>query len=283
MQLIIENENQEKLYISEIENKFVLDYINGLNPPSADIYTNVMANQDGSRYKSSRINQRELELLIVPRGDIEANRNFLYNFFDVKETVKIYYKNKYKDVFIYGYVRNFDFDLFKNVQGCLISIDCPRPFLQDVNTTVVDISKLTKGFKFPFSIEKKGVVISGFDSTKKVNIKNDGEVTTGFIAELTTETVTVNNPVIRNEDTGEYIKVNVEIKQYERLVINTNIGEKEVYKIVEGEKVNVLQNLDITSTWLQLRKGISRIAYYTDDNMEAVTATITFNKKYKGV
>ena len=201
--LEVENEYGIKLKLSQNESNFQILKIDGLSPPKANIYTNVVANMHGELYKHSKIQMRNIVIQIKLKGNIEKNRIGLYDFFSPSKWCKLHYKNKTRTVFIDGYVENVEDDLFSSSQVMQISILCPEPFFKEENEIIIDISKQYAAFEFPFEIDSSGIEFSTIDTDRSTIVVNYGDVESGMIIELSTVQGTINNPVIYNYQTAE--------------------------------------------------------------------------------
>lgn len=69
----------------------------------------------------------------------------------------------------------------------------------------------------------------------------------------------------------------------EKIIINTNYGEKKVQDIINGDTVDILHNLDLSSTFLQLNVGDNLFRYDADNNLNNLQVSIYYNPKYLGV
>lgn len=279
----VENEFGIKLKLTQNESNFQIVKIDGLTPPSANIYTNVIANMHGELYKNSRITMRNIVIQIKIRGNIEQNRIKLYDFFSPSKWCKLHYRNKSRNVFIDGYIENLEDDLFSNSQIMQVSIICPDPFFKDENEIVIDISKQYDAFEFPFEIDSTGIEFSTIDTDRSTIVVNYGDVDSGMIIELSTVQGTINNPVIYNYQTGEQLRINDSINEGETIIVNTNKGKKSLIKIVDGVERNIINKFDIKTTWLQLRRGANYFTYNSDIQSENLKVEIKQNTLYLGV
>ena len=96
--LKVENITNNVLTLTQRESDFQVLQIDGLNPPNAQINRSTVAGLDGSKFNSSKLNERNIVITIKLNGDIEKNRLYLYSFFNTKRWCKIYYKNESLDV-----------------------------------------------------------------------------------------------------------------------------------------------------------------------------------------
>ena len=122
--LKVENERGEALELTGNPN-YTVYKIEGLNPPQATINSSVNTTTDGSSINSVRLENRNIVIYTTIEGDVEANRINLYKYFPVKKTVKLYFSNSSREVYIEGKVELIECDLFSNKQVAQISIICP--------------------------------------------------------------------------------------------------------------------------------------------------------------
>lgn len=281
--LEIENKNGAKLQLTQNESNYQIVNASGLTPPTAKIETTTVANMDGEKFKSSRLEMRNIVLLIALRGDVEKNRIALYDFFDVGQYCKIYYSNGTRNVYVEGYCEQIEGDFFSQSEQMQISIICAEPFWKSFNLITVDLSQVFGGFEFPFSIDNEGVSFSDFISNREVVVINGGEIKCGVVITLTAEIDNIINPAIYNVKTGESLKINTTLNLGDIVVINTNKGEKAIEKIVDGVSANIIGTLETGSTWFQLEKGVNLFTYRADVNSSGLRVLFEYHNLYKGV
>lgn len=279
--LTVENHKGEKLQLTQNVNYNVLS-VQGLNPPNANINTATNANFDGSTFKSSRLNERNIVIELTIEGDIETNRIALYKYFKNKHAVKVYYANGTRYVYINGYVESFEVNLFEQKQKAQISIVCPKPYFIDVNTSLLDFTSIEALFEFPFAIEEEGTEFSTLLVNQTKVVYNAGDVATGINIELKANGLTL-NPKIYNVETGESIILDIEMNTGDIVKINTNAGEKSITMIVDTVETNIINRLRYGSTWLQLESGDNIFLYTADEFPENLTCSFIYSDKYEGV
>lgn len=92
------------------------------------------------------------------------------------------------------------------------------------------------------------------------------------------------NPRVTNETTGEYIQVNMEIGEKEKLVIDTREGKETVNLITPHGTQDVYNNIDLKSTFFKLIVGKNLIKYSSDIEGAKDKVTIkSYTNKYVGV
>ena len=281
IQITVENNRGEKLNLTNNPD-YVVTRVDGLNPSSANINTAVTATFDGSTFKSSRVNNRNIVIEIVLDGNVENSRINLYKYFKTKSKVTLYLRTASRDVYTVGYVETFECGLFERRQKAQVSLICPYPYFIDINTDIVQFSVTKDCFEFPFSIAAEGIPFSETIINSRRSIINNGDVESGLIIQLHA-TSTVLNPKIYNEDTGEYFILNVEMLEGDEIVINTNKGEKGVKMTVNGVTTNIINDIESGSTWFEIEPGDNIFLYTADEYPENLRCTFVHSDKYGGV
>lgn len=281
IQITVENNRGEKLNLSNNPG-YVVTRIDGLNPPKANINTAVTATFDGSTFKSSRVNNRNILIEIVLDDNVENSRLNLYKYFKVKSKVTIYLQTGRRDVYTIGYVETFECDLFENRQKAQISIICPYPYFIDINADITQFSVTTDCFEFPFSIPAEGIPFSETIMNTHKSIINNGDVDSGLVINLHA-TSTVLNPKIYNEDTGEYFIINAEMTEGDEIEINTNKGQKGVTMTATGVTTNIINDIEPGSTWFHIEPGDNMFLYTADEYPENLRCTFVHSDQYGGV
>lgn len=279
--LKVENDRGNTLELTNNPNYTVFK-IEGLNPPHATINSSVNTTTDGSSINSVRLENRNIVIYVTMEGDVEANRINLYKYFPVKKTVKLYFSNKSRDIYIEGTVELIECDLFSNKQVAQISIICPRPYFKDVENLVTVFSDVSAMFEFPFSISKAGMEISTIGTNQRRSIINNGDIETGVIIKLFA-TGTVVNPVIYDVLKRTSLKLNFTMLASDTIVINTNVGEKSIELIRDGVSYNAMGYMAQDSTWFILEAGDNVFTYDADSGNSNLQLTFTTAILYSGV
>lgn len=281
--LEVENTQGATLTLTQNESNFQIVKVTGLTPPKALISTSTVASMDGEKYKSSRLDVRNIVITVKLNGNVEQNRLTLYNFFDNGEYCKIHYFNGTRNVYCEGICENVDNDLFTSKQEMQISILCTEPYWKSLNLISVDLSQAFGMFEFPFAIDSEGIAFTDFISNREVVVINGGEVKCGILITLTATTNEIVNPIIYNVKTGESLKVNTTLNTSDVVIINTNRGQKSIKKIVDGNSSNIIGSLEAGSTWFQLDKGVNIYTCRADANSSGLKVHFEFRNLYKGV
>lgn len=262
----------------------VLDIV-GLNPPKAQINTTTIVGLDGAVFNSAKLETRNIVLTIKINGDVETNRLHLYSLFRTKEWCRFYYSNGSRDVWIDGYVDSVECGLFTNDEQAQISIICPYPYFKSVDEIIDDISNTVAAFHFPFSINvNEPIPFSTFELARETVVYNDSSSETGLEIEVYFSN-TVNKIEIKNTRTGEDFTLVYPFVDGDRVVINTNKGQKSVRLIRDGETINLFSALQKGSVFFQLTAGDNVFSYLADDGTSNNSVHIIFRHytQYRGV
>lgn len=284
----------ESIVFSSVGNPnedILLSHIEGLGHPGATSQKSQGVNQDGCNSEDSLLDPRIIKLQTTIRTQ---NREKLYELrrkiFRIinpktynQATGKsgellIYYTNDYKKYRIYGKVEDsaeFN-DRKKNHDKATISFYCQDPYWLDEEGQDIDIKSVQGGLKFGLTLPNKFSTVSFY---KEIDNKGDVE------APVQIEYVgPAKNPKVTNETTGEYIQVNMEIDENERLVIDTREGKETVNLITPHKIEDVYNNIDLKSTFFKLIVGKNLIKYSSDIEGAKDKVTIKdYTNKYVGV
>lgn len=282
----IENSKGDLLTLTGQEAVFQVINIAGLNPPAAQINTTTIVGLDGAVFNSSKLQTRNLVLTIKINGDVETNRLLLYSYFKTKDKCKFYYTNNSLDVSIEGYVESVECDLFTNSEKAQISILCPYPYFKSLSEILTDSSNVTPQFVFPFSINiDELVVISTLDDTEGIAVFNSSESETGVLVEIDVKD-SVSSIEIKNTSTGDDFKLVYSFLSGDKIIINTNKGQKSVNLIRGGTISNLFSALQQGSVFFQLTVGTNNFEYLVSGsaaNNDDVSILFRYYSIYRGV
>lgn len=196
----------------------------------------------------------------------------------IRGELLIYYTNDYKTYRIYGKVEDSaEFNERKNNHDkATISFYCQDPYWLDEEGQDIDIKSVKGGLQFPLSLANTFSKVSFYKE-----IENHGDVESPVEIEYIGPAT---NPKITNETTGEYIQVNMEIGEKEKLVINTREGKETVNLITPNETLDMYNKIDLNSTFFKLIVGKNLIKYSSDIEGAKDKVTIKdYTNKYIGV
>lgn len=277
----VENHLGERLDLSTSPSYDVLK-IDGLSPPPATLNFSTMANFDGGKFNSGQLETRNIVFTIKIYPDVEENRIGLYKYFPLKKSVRIYYKNDRRDVYIDGIVETVEIDPFSINETAQISIICPDPYWKESTESRLNFSNVINLFEFPFSIPAEGIEFSKIQKLTTVFF-NNGEVETGITIEFQATASQILNPRFINRTTQEYFGVNIDMAEGDLIRINTRRGEKSAILIHDGTETNIIGNRQTGSTWVQLAGGVNELSYECDNGAQNLIVRVYTHVLYGGV
>ena len=196
--------------------------------------------------------------------------------------MKLYFKNKNRNIFIDGYVETFENNLFGITQQPQISIICPDPFFKQLGKSTIEFSNTISLFEFPFAISEEGIEFSQIENSI-IKTVFAGDIKTGIIITFAAMTDQILNPVIYNRTNQTFFGLNITLQKGYIIIVDTNIGKKSATLIRNSVKINVIDKLKKNSTWIQLVPGTNEISFDADKGVENLNLSISFTQKYGGV
>lgn len=279
--LQVENDRGDTLDLTGNPN-YTVYRIDGLTPPKATINSSVNTTTDGSKISSVRLENRNIVLYLTIEGEVEKNRIELYKYLPVKRTITLHYQNNTRNVCIRGVVESNEPAIFDQKQVAQVSIICEKPYFMEVNELVTAFGDVLPLFEFPFSIPAEGIEFSRITKNTRKSILNTGDVETGLLIELFA-TGTVVNPVIYDTYNRTQMALKISMEAGDKLVINTNIGEKGITLIRDGEETNALGHMRPDSDWLILMPGDNVFTYDCESGASNLQLTFRSSLLYAGV
>lgn len=282
--LSFENDAGKVVNINDGENYVVTEF-EGFNPPSASLYTSKSPNRKGSKKNGSTLDERFIMITVKILGDIEVNRNALYEWADTETELKIYYENGVKSVFCVGTVTDCDVPLCTDNELMTISITCPEPYLKDLQEISREISNLLKQFTFPFAISAAGIPFSTIRKDNTTNIFNAG-AETGAVIRVKAKDEVSKISIFDANDATKIFTINMTLQANEIVEIDTERSPRTVKLIrADGAVENILKYVDHNPTWFQLKKGNNLFRYTTEPatDMSSLEISFIYTTKYKGV
>lgn len=279
--LLLENEHAKVVDINDGIH-YLVTHISGLNPPSASLFTSKSPNRKGSKYNGSTLDERNVVITIKILGDIEVNRNALYEWVDTEQYVKIRYRNGIKNVYCEGYVVDCPVDMFTKNEVFAVAIRCPDCYLKDLSEISVDITALLKQFTFPFAIGAAGVPFSTVRDSNETSIYNGG-AETGVQFRIICNGDIKNLMIYDAKSVAQQFLINTTLLKNSVVVIDTDANPKTCKEYrADGTVVNLMKFVK-NPTWFELKKGANKFGYRADAGLENVELTIAFTNKYLGV
>lgn len=277
--------NNKTLDISE-NTSYKLIEIEGIEKSEFELNTVSNAQYDGSVVVNKRLKNRPIYIKVDYNGDKkEIERKKLISFFNPKNSGVLIISYGDMERSIVYEIEGFNCKLTNIHDDLTFMVDflCPNPYLRDIIESKINIALWKGVFKFPLTIPKNiGIIVGLREPSLIVNVNNTGDVKCGVIIEFKA-LGTVSKPSLLNVNTGEYIKINKSMVAGEVITVNTNIGSKKIMQILNGVETNILNYIDLDSTFLQLNVGDNLFRYDAEANLNNLEVSIYYNPYYLGV
>lgn len=284
----INQKNEEVEFSSRSSTLLVqIDGLSGLE--STDVsYTGYM--QDGAAYQSSRFEKRQIiikfHVVCESESNLLAVRSKIHRVFNPKlgsGTLVYEYKGVSRKIKCVADGLP-TMQLASNVSDCSgeVILLAHDPFFLDNTETKVDVATWRSAFKFPLTIPKSGMIFGYKEPSLIANVVNNGDVECGLTIEFIAKG-TVKNPSLLNINTQEYIKVNRTMVAGELIIVSTGYNNKKIVSELDGITTNIMNYLDLSSSFLQLEVGDNLFRYDADDNLSQLEVNIRYTQRYLGV
>ena len=225
--LKIDNHRGSVTELTHNRGRYAVVGIDGLTRPPTNINTAVAGGIDGSFFNSARVEQRNLVISIILRGDIEANRQALYSIFPLKSVCTIYFENKNRSVKIDGYTGA---GVFRKDMGD----GCWMEF--NGGTLTIKANKIV--------LDAGTVEVTG-------DIEGSGQSVRA-------------SAILTNLTTGAYFTVNYAMQEGDTFTLSTVQGRLNVHLTRGDETIQLLNYIDEGSSWIKLVSGLNDMTYSTD-------------------
>ena len=264
-----------ELYDDGSKTGYFIKKIEGLGPVKASINTSSAANKAGVNYVSSKKEPRNIVLTLGLRStsvrSVEYYRQYLYKMFRIGRGVTINVITDNRNVVTFGYVEYCEPDIFSSEEDVVISIMCPDSNMKKTTENTQVISWNTPNNLF------------------NLNLTTDGECNVGFRLELTFGvagvpifssgyTFVANLSDIKNGSTNG-------ILARDKLILNTNYGEKGVYILRDNVQYSILDVITYKSKWFDLSYGLNTfsLTFGSEVTTQPGTLKVFWTDEYEGV
>lgn len=156
------------------------------------------------------------------------------------------------------------------------------PLFRDAAERYRKITEWKSRFEWPIEIPSSGFAFAERSESLIATLENGGDVETGLLIHFTAS-ATVQNPVLTNVATGDFIKLNRTLVAGETVAVNTNYGQESVMSYIGDEVKDVINDLDLSSEFMQAPPGDTALHFSADTNTDSMTVTIYYYQRYLGV
>lgn len=197
---------------------------------------------------------------------------------------RLIYHNGFRDFMIEcGLGTSVDWtEMFANrrMQRFEMQFFCPSPFLMDVFETEGRFLEVTPRLHFPLRIREPGFLLSSL-AGGQILVENSGDAPSPLRMVIFGPCI---NPGIRNETTGEAIKVRYDLRASEVIEITTHFGNKRITlrNEAEGTYVNIMHHLDMDTpvSFFSLQPGRNLLRFTADVGQDSGRMNIYFSPRY---
>lgn len=257
------------LELDDVSDGLVLEDVEGLDPVKATISSSSFAQQDGTQYHSSRLEDRNIKLTIGLEPDyittmVRDLRNRLYNYFLPKSEVKLrFYMSEGLVVEIVGRVESCEAALFVKEPQMVISVICFDPNFIDLTPVVVTGSTVS-------TTTTTTITYKGTEPTGAVFVLNVNRTMTEFAIYHTAP-----------DGSLRIMDIAAALVSGDVVTINTNRGSKGITLTRTGTTSSILYAISPQSVWLSLEHGDNHIRVYAEG--AAVPYMLTYMDRYGGL
>lgn len=278
---VVENEQGDSMQLTGHSDYRIKD-IEGLDPSSSTIIRAGVAGANGTKYKSSKVDEKNIVMYVSIVQNVESARLTLYKYFRTGGYSKLYFTNGQRNVFIEGYIEDISINHFGMDQTAQISIICPQPFFNSLDELRVMMSNVIPMLRFPYATSGTGQVMSVYQIATEKNLFNAGDVNTGLTISFKARGEVV-NPKIINSYTLEFIGVNFIMQEGDEIVINTNRGNRSVTLIRGNVRTNLFNYLMENKTWIELKPGDNIFVIDVEQGDSLLDVVCTYRDLFEGV
>ena len=244
------------------------------------------AGMHGDTVTNVRLEARSLVLggTIAYLDDLERLRERLARFLSPHEEglCTIDYCGTKRQI---GYrVEAFSIDEMANLWAPMdfsITLFCADPMLRSTDSYGRNIAEYLPQFALPFCCTAEKKSIMGYRKTSNTFVlKNDGDTAVGLKAVIAAVRGPVNDPVLKNEATGQQIGMKMTLAQGDTLTISTLPRQKQI--LLNGE--NAMMKMDRTSDLtFALTPGDNLLCYEAADGRSNMDVRLYYTPEYLGV
>lgn len=273
--------------------------ISGLGPPEANINSTDLATTDGSIFSSARIGTRNIvfDLIMMGHPTIEDSRLDTYRYFPLKKNVDIVIETDNRLLRASGYVESNEPDIFSSQESTQISILCTDPYLYSTVPYVVDFSRVTSLFTFPFendSLTEDKLYMGLINLQTRRDLVYKGDLDTGVVINIHfIGSIGASNKInLYNVDTLE--NISIDVAKVEKLIgralepgddINISTVSKNRYVecVHNGIYTNCISAINKDASWFLISPGSNIFDIDVKEGVDNLRVIFTYYDAYGGI
>ena len=252
--------------------------ITPLSGTDIDVSTSQSFQQIGESVENSSVLGLTREIYGVIIDNEKTTQEKLFKVFSAFSSGRLYVGDRYCD-----FVTSKTPYISREKSGRLTfmtAIFCPYPFWLDEKLSEYIFGGITPAFSFPVIYDSHRY------STRKpietTNCHNKGNVKQTMDIEFSTF-ASSSGFGLRDDTTGNFIKVNEEISGGDKVIVGQDNGEIKIELIRDGRKTNIISKLAEKSTLFELNTGDNILTPFADDGIANLNVYVKFNPAYTGV
>ncbi|OLS34458.1 phage tail protein [Alkalihalophilus pseudofirmus] len=279
--IVYTNSRGESITISQTQ-PYILSFLDGTGGSGTDVQMQKSPGQDGSGFLDVLLDSRPLNVEVTIIGeDIFSYREKMSRVFNPKlgeGLLQYYYGSNLKEikcaVDLAPVFPSGKENRGVNFQKAMFALVAPNPYW--TSPSITEEPTFQPLFQFPF----EGEFEMGIQRDQRI-IMNNGDAAAPLQIEFNGPAV---NPIIMNNTTGEFIKVNRTLGEDEFMRIDTDDANVKVeFVAADGTVTNVLNWIDLESEFFKLVVGENDIEYSADSDIQGAIVNISYRKLYVGI
>lgn len=247
------------------ESRYQLLSVSGLDPVSALLNMSTAVGEDGTRFISSKLNNRNIVANFAINGDTAANRHTLYSEIRPKSQVMVEVASGTRSVTIQGYVESVTCNAFAKGVRAQISVICPDPWFIGAHFSPDGVD-VDGGFEF--------------------DVENFGDAPAPFVLNFRYQGRALIYQITCVKNGAEIGRLNVfldeEIRDPNSIEIDSEAKEIRLIPY-SGEPSSLIRCLDANAEFFDLPVGESTLKVQIQGPYEATQYTLDFDELYGGV
>jgi len=260
--------------------------VDGLSNVRNAVFSSHSIGQDGASFIGNRLESRDIEIV----GNIKdrdksarhVRRRNLARILNPHFSLTLIYElGDHKRLISCKVDRDIRFRSVTAFERFTIQLSCLSPFWREEHETRNDIAAWMGAFEFPEPdglelCDDEGWEIEYRELSLIVNAENRGDVDSGMRIEFRALGF-LRTPSILNINTGQFIRLNMNLNAGDMVVVSTGYNDKRVLLHRNGVITNAFRHLDVDSTYLQLSAGDNLFRYDAEHNLDNLEVSIRHN------
>lgn len=255
---------------------FGISEMQGASSLSVNLNEMTAIGQAGSSVTGRQVQARTLIINGYLLGDVEQARKELLTAITVGQQAKITIQNEANEIFyIYGEpIMTPEITGGVGIQEFQFQFKCAYPYWKTNEETTHSFKKEVVRFKFPHDTGGRWY-ITKIDNQKFINARNEGSIRTGIVLKIKAKYDFEGPFILKNINTGEYLKILHGMKQKDTFEICTEAGKRYTKSVEEGIEKNGYYRVAFgSSLQFGLMPGDNRLEVLEVEDLDKLEVTI---------